>query len=185
MKCSKCRCKNIVKANYCKSCKYKFTDKEKEKAYNKTLFGKVEFIEKWYSRLTLQAITGHIAFKICSILFILMIGIYTLFTMGITTKILDSKDYKIYYNKNLKEYYLLVDSSLSEVDVNLYKPNRLKNLNVLHYDSNNKLLEKISERDNKNIILKTYNDDYYVLESKYSNKKMDKIKVIVYKESDI
>lgn len=183
MKCSKCRCNNIVKANYCKSCKHKFSEEEKERAYSKTIFGKIEFIEKWYSRLTLQAVTGHIAFKVGSILLILFIGLYTLFTMGITTKILDSKDYKIYYNKELKEYYLLVDESLLQVDVNLYRPNRLKKLNVLHYDANGKLLEKFSDTEDKNIVLKTYNEDYYVLESKYANKKTDKIKVIVYKKS--
>lgn len=185
MKCSKCGCENIIKANYCKECKNKFTKEEREKAYNKTLFGKIELIEKWYSRLTLQEITGHIVFKICSIGVILVIGIYMLFTMGITTKILDSNDYKIYYNETLKEYNLLVDSSMNEVDINLYKPNRLKELNILHYDTDNELLEKLEYKEDEDIVLNTYDNDYYVLESKYSNNKSEKIKVIVYKESDI
>lgn len=185
MKCSKCAEENIIKANYCQKCGNKFSDKEKEKAYNKTVYGKYDLFKKWYSRLSLEAFTSHIIFKIASLVIILAVGIYTLLTIGINTKILNSDDYEIFYNEKEAVYYLLVDDKLDEVNVYLYKPNRLSNLNIVHYDNDDNVLDEVNYEDNKEIILKTYNDDYYVLESKYSNNKMENLKVIVYKEGDI
>lgn len=185
MKCSKCGCNNIIKASYCKDCNNKFTDKEKDIAYKKTFISKLENVETWYKRLTLSNITGNIIFKIASLIIILVIGIYTVITMGINTKILDSNDYQIFYNKNEKEYYLLVDNNLDEVNINLYKPNRLEELSIIHYNNENEVIDEINYENNKSIILNTYDNDYYVLKSKYKGNNTDDLKVIVYKEKDV
>lgn len=182
MNCSKCASKNIIKANYCQKCGYKFTEEEKKNAYKKTLFYKLEMIEKWYNHLTLSTITGNIFFKIGSILIILFVGIYLLLTVGINTKILDSKEYKIFYNEKDNVYYLLTSDDKEEINVNLYKPNRLKELSIEHYDSYGDLINKVNVQDN--IILKSYNDDYYVFRSKYDDKE-EEMKVIVYKENEV
>ena len=185
MKCHKCKDENILKANFCQKCGEKFTEKEKEEAYSKTIFGKIDSIKKIKDIATLDAITGNIIFKIVSLLVVLGIGLYFLFTMGINTKILISKDYQIFFNKESNEYYLLVDDSKNSIELNLYRPNRTKEMTIYTYDLDDKEKDKtIVSKDDK-IILNTYQDDYHIIESKYSNKKQDNLKIFVYHKSDI
>jgi len=165
MKCSKCKTKNITKANYCKKCGNKFTKKEQEKAKRKTLIGKVEFLEDLYSKCTLKIITGHIVFKICSILIILGIGISIWINKGLDLKLLNSEDYEILYNKTEKEYYLITTNE--KVLLNLYVPNRTKEIKISHYDSNANLLEDKSYKPDAEIILETKETEYYILDVKY------------------
>ncbi len=185
MKCHKCNSENVLKANYCQKCGEKFTDEDKEKAYNKTIFGKIDALIKIKDIATLNAITGSIVFKIVSLLIVLGIGLYFLFTMGINTKILNSKDYRIFYNKESSEYYLLVDDNKESIQLNLYRPNRTKEMTIYTYDLDDKEKTKtIVSKDDK-VILNTYQDDYHIIESKYSNKKQDDLKIFVYHKSDI
>ena len=185
MKCSKCGFENIVRASYCNKCGEKFKEEERKKAYKKTIFGKIETFENLKAIITLEKITGHIAFKIISLLIVLGIGLYFLFTMGIDTRLLESKNYEIFYNKNYNEYYLLVDDTISLVDVSLYRPNRVQQMTVNHYDINGNLLEEKVIEKNQNVSLTTFEDDYYIIKSKYSSNKEQSLKVLVYKSSDI
>ena len=185
MKCRKCKKENILKAKYCQKCGEKFTDKEREEAYNKTIFGKIDFFQKMKSIATLNFITGNIFFKIASLLIVLGIGLYFLFTMGINTKILNSKDYQINYNKKSNEYYLIVDDNKDSIVLNLYRPNRTKKMIVYTYDLEDKEIDKTKVSKDDKITLTTYKDDYYIIESNYSNKKKDKLKIYVYHKSDI
>ena len=185
MKCNKCKNENILKANYCQKCGEKFTDKEKEEAYNKTIFGKIDFIKKIKDIATLNVITGNIIFKIASLLIVLGIGIYFLLKMGINTKILNSNDYQIFYNENAKEYYLLVDDSKDSIELKLYRPNRTKNLTIYTYDLNDEEKDKKEVTKDDKIILNTYKDDYHIIKTEYSNKKKDNLKLYIYHKSDI
>lgn len=185
MKCSKCDFENIIKASYCNKCGAEFTEDEKKKAYGKTIYGKIEKMEKIKSIVTLEKITGNIVFKILSLLIVLGIGIYFLLTMGINTKLLNSKEYEIFYNQEANEYYLLADDNHSYVDVSLYRPNRAQKMIVYHYDINNNLLEEKEIKKEETVKLSTFKDDYYVIKSEYSNNKEQKLKVFVYHSSDI
>lgn len=185
MKCHKCKSENILKANYCQKCGEKFTDKEKEEAYNKTIFGKIDKLKKIKDIVTLNVITGNIIFKIISLLVVLGIGIYFLLTIGINTKILNSKDYQIFYNKESSEYYLLVDDNKDWIELNLYRPNRTKKMTIYTYDLDDKEKTKKEVSKDDRITLNTYQDDYHIVESKYSNKKQDKLKIFIYHKSDI
>ncbi len=185
MKCSKCSFENVLKASYCSKCGEKFSDEERKKAYKKTIYGKIETFENLKAIVTLEKFTGHIVFKIISLLIVLIVGLYFLFSMGINTKLLASKDYELFYNKNLDEYYLLVDDATSKVNVSLYRPNRVQKMTVNHYDiSGNLLDEKVIEK-NEIVNLDTLKDDYYVIKSEYSSKEEQNLKVQVYKSSDI
>ena len=185
MKCHKCKKDNILKAKYCQKCGEKFTDKEREEAYNKTFFGKIDSFLKIKSIVTLNVITGNIFFKIGSLLVVLGIGIYFLLTMGIHTKILNSKEYQVIYNKKTSEYYLVVEDNKDSIELNLYRPNRTKKMVVYTYDLEDKEVSKTKVSKKDKITLTTYQDDYHVIESKYSNKKKDQLKVYVYHKSDI
>ena len=188
MKCPKCNTKNIIKANYCKSCKYHFSEEEQEKAYNKTIFHFFDVIEEWYSHLTLETITSHILFKIGSVLIVLAIGLYYWFTMGINTKILKSDVYDVYQNKNNKEYYIVLKDNVKDIEdikLNMYIPNRLKKLNINQYDLNNNLKEKVDFKDQEELKFKVYDEDYYLITSVYSNKKSEDLKLYIYRKDDI
>lgn len=185
MKCHKCKNDNILSANFCQKCGEKFTDKEKKEAYNKTIFGKFDALKKLKELATFEAITGSIIFKTISLLFVLGIGIYFLFTIGVNVKILNSKNYQTFYNKKSNEYYLLIDDSKDSIELNLYRPNRTKNMTVYAYDLNDKEKIKTKIAKDDKITLNAYQDDYYIIESKYSNKKKDNLKIYVYHKSDV
>ncbi len=188
MKCPKCNTKNIIKANYCKKCKYHFTSEEQEKAYNKTVFHFFDIIEEWYNHLTLETITSHILFKIGSVLVVLAIGLYYWFTMGINTRILKSDVYDVYQNKKNKEYYIVLKDNIDNVEdikLNMYIPNRLKKLNINKYDLNNELKEKMDTNNKEELKFKVYDEDYYIITSVYSNKKSEDLKIYIYRKGDI
>ena len=184
LKCPKCNTKNIVKASYCKECNYEFTEEEQDKAYKKTIFGRLETLETWYNHLTLSTITDHIAYKILMLLIVLGLGLYYFFTRGIDTAILDSKNYDVYYNNKAKEYYVVTDEKNSEINLEIYLPNRVMQLDIEHYNLDNKLLDKTVYEEGKDIVLKTYKSDYYILKSTYETK-TDKLKVYVYPKNRI
>ena len=146
---------------------------------------KKEKIEKIKAMVTLEKITGNTIFRIFSLLVVLGVGIYFLLTMGIDTKLLNSKEYEIYYNNEVDEYYLLVDDNYSSVDLSLYRPNRVDKMTLYHYDINNHLIEEKVLKKEEKVSLNTYKDDYYVIKSKYSNQKEQSLKILVYKQSDI
>jgi hypothetical protein len=185
MKCHKCKSENILRAKYCQKCGKEFTEDERKEAYNKTIFGKIEFVEKIKSIVTLNIITGSIFFKIASLMVVLGIGLYFLFTFGINTKILGSKDYQTFFNKKSSEYYIVVDDSKDSVELNLYRPNRTKEMIIYKYDLEEKEKDKKSVSRDDEIILDISEDDYYIIESIYSNKKQDKFKIYVYHKNDI
>lgn len=185
MKCHKCKSENILKANYCQKCGEKFTEKEKEEAYKKTIFGKIDALKKIKDIISLDAITGNIIFRIASLLVVLGIGLYFLFTMGINTKILNSEDYQVFYNKESNEYYLLVNDNKDSIELNLYRPNRTKEMTIYTYDLNDNEKTKTTVSKDDKITLNTYQDDYNIIESKYSNEKQDNLKIFVYHKSDI
>lgn len=175
MKCIKCGKDNLNKANYCKYCAYEFNDKERKIAKRHTLVGKLELIEKAYKVCTLNIITGHIVFKVISLLVVILFGFYFMFYNGKDVKILKGDKYNIEYNTKSDEYYLLVNDDT--VSLNLYIPNNNKKLSINHYDKDNNLVSNEEVKTYEEIVLKTnYKEDYYVLSSDNGN-----IKFYVYR----
>lgn len=177
MKCIKCRTNNINKANYCKKCAYQFSKAEQNVARRKTLIGKIECLEKAYNLCTLKVITDHIAFKICSLIIVLIVGISFWIKDGIDLKLLDSDDYDIQYNVNEKEYYLMTYND--KVLLNLYVPNRTDEIIITHYDENDNILEQKIYQPDEEIILETKEKEYYVLNIHYLHNHKDNFKFYV------
>ncbi len=180
MRCRKCKDSNITQANYCKKCGNKYTTQEQTKARKKTFVGHLEEFEKIYNILNLDFITGHILFKIATLIVILSIGIFIWINDGINVKLLNSNEYTIQYNKKEHEYYLI--SNKEKVGLNLYVPNRTENIEIKHYNKNNKIVEKKKYKKISNIILEAHTSDYYVLKVNYIENKTEKIKIYVYNE---
>lgn len=181
MKCIKCKTNNINKANYCKNCAYKFSEKEQKIAKRKTFIGKIEMIEDFYNVCSLKVVTDHILFKIATIILVLGIGIYFWITNGTNLNLLESDNYKIQYNEKKSEYYLI--GKEEEIPLDLYVPEKSKEIIVKHYDKDNNIIneDKYSKTDNITLEINS-NKDYYVIESIYENNNLDQIKLYVYLE---
>ena len=183
MKCIKCRTVNVHNANYCKKCAYEFSEKEQEAAEKWTFIGIIKRIEKIKANVMFEKITGHIAFKIGSIIGVLFIGIGFMLNNGTSFAIAESDSYAVNYNEKLNEYYLY--SEKDKAELNLYIPKRIENVTVKHYDGNSKVISDLDYKVTDNIVLYSNgNKDYYILEANYSDSKSDKLKLFIYQEKD-
>lgn len=170
MKCIKCKSNNINKANYCKECGYKFSEKEQKAAQRRTFVGKLEMIEEAYKICTLKVITDHILFKIASIVLLLVVGLMFYFNYGNEVKILNNSNYKIKYNSEYNEYYIFTKDD--EVTLNLYIPNKVENLKIKKIENENTVEETEFKKDDKITLYTNLEEDYYLLESEISNVKL-------------
>lgn len=192
MKCSKCSCKNISEAKYCKKCGNEFTEKERKKAKR---FSVVNILEKLedaqnvfnmdfspFASKTKNKILKFIL-EISSILIVLVIGIYFIASNGLHLKIQESNDYKVQFNKSQQEYYLFVNDD--EAKLNLYVPNRAQDgIKVQQFDKDNKMIEETMYKFEDEITLKSNNENYYYIEVQYENNNLDRIKLFIYKNSE-
>lgn len=182
MKCIKCTAKNINSANYCRKCGNKFLEEEQKAAKRWTLVWFLEWIDKIKSLWKFSFITDHILFKIASVLVVLAIGIHSLITNGSHLKIEENTNYKIQHNTKLSEYYLIIQTD--ETELNLYIPKEAEGLTVYHSDKNNQLIEKATYSTDDKIILETNTtlEDFYLIEAEYDEDSKESIKVYIYKE---
>ena len=192
MKCSKCSCKNISDAKYCKKCGNEFTEKERKKAKR---FSVVNILEKLedaqnvfnmdfspFASKTKNKILKFIL-EISSILIVLVIGIYFIASNGLHLKIQESNDYKVQFNKSQQEYYLFVNDD--EAKLNLYVPNRAQDgIKVQQFDKDNKMIEETTYKFEDEITLKSNNENYYYIEVQYENNNLDRIKLFIYKNAE-
>lgn len=183
MKCKKCHKKNIDNANFCQKCGNKFSEEEKNAVKKGTLVWYLEWIDKIKSLWKFNFITGHILFKILSVIVVLGIGVYSLLINGNTLKILESDSYKIQYNKELSEYYLLTSSDKAEL--NLYVPNNLSKIKIQHLNKESQKLSETKYNSSEDIILEgnTAEGDYYLIKDE-QNKNPQTLKLYIYKEGD-
>lgn len=179
MKCKKCKTDNINQANYCKRCGNKFTDEEKKEAHKWTFVWFLEGLENIKKACKLEFITDIPIIKYGSIVVILALGVLSYFYNGNDLHLLESENYKIQYNEREEEYYLLVNNE--ETILNVFVPNRSKNLTVKHYNSDGEIIEDAEYDKDDEIILKNDEEtDYYVVAADYG-KKSDELKLYVYR----
>ncbi len=186
MNCSKCKKKNIKKANYCKFCGNKFSQEEREEAYNKGFVAKLKKIKKWYELCSLKVITDNIIFKIIILLVVIGIGFYNFFAVGKSDNltIIDNNIYDVTYNEKLDEYYVVIINNENEdalrLALDLYIPSKVDCLNLKYYDENNKNISSEEFKTTDEIILtaNTVSNNYYIISDK--NDSENKIKVFVY-----
>lgn len=163
MKCKNCKTENIMKADYCKACGYQFTEKEKKRAYNRTVFGIIDNVLNLKSYITFDFITGNRWFKAASLLFLILYSVLVLKLNGSQIRILDSRDYDVEYNKTTKEYFLVTDEK--QIGLNLYVPEKTDKVNLITVDSNDKLINEKEYSIDENIML-LYNDkEHYIIQS--------------------
>ena len=126
MICKNCQTKNITKAQFCKHCGEAFTDEQRQQAYDRTIYGKIEKLEKWKGYVTLDFITGHPIFKTIVLVAILVWGLLLGRTNGNQMLILESEAYQVQQHISTGDYYVLTEQD--SVSVSLYIPRQAETL---------------------------------------------------------
>ncbi len=174
MKCKNCNTENILKADYCKSCGNHFTREEKDAAYDKTIFGKIDKISDLWSKLKLENITGNRWFKVFSLAGLAVYCVIVMTINGRSMRILDSDMYEIDYAKRSGRYYLITEENT--VGLNLYLPPKTEGVTVATVDENNYQIDRQEYMSDEGIVL-TYTQDYHYIIS--SDKQQIELFVII------
>ncbi len=181
LKCIKCTTDNIISANYCKNCGYHFSKGEQKAAKRWTLVWFLEGIDTIKGIPKFGFITGSKIYKVGSIVFILLVGLYFFMTKGVHLKLEESPFYQIDYHTELSEYYLYTEQD--QIELHLYVPNRAKHVSVQYMDENNQVLDTFSWDEKQSIVLSSQGKgDYYLLEASYDHNNIDQMKLYVFKE---
>lgn len=139
MICKHCKEKNIYKAQFCSKCGHPFSEKDREEAYSKTIFGMINKLEELYSWMSLDKITGSTLFKVASIAVVLGLGIVSVYKNGTEFRILDHDSYDVQYNTLTDEYYLLSNSDI--IKVSLYLPGQSEEIKIVQMDEKGNILD--------------------------------------------
>ncbi len=178
MKCSKCGKDNIVKAQFCNSCGNEFSQKEREDAYNKTIYGKIEKLEKLKAIVTLDFITSNPIFRVALLVIILVCGIIVGRPHGNKLTILESENYSVSQNTQNNDFYVLTDKE--EISLGLYIPKEYEFLFLIKCNET-EYVEKTNIKENDAVVVESSTQYHYIVEANYK-KTTETIKVYVIKK---
>lgn len=167
MICQQCGKKNITKARYCGSCGAAFSDEQREKAYNKTVFGMIEKVESLKGYATLEVITGHPVFRVAVLVLILVAGLLLGRPHGDHLTILESDAYQVRQEVQTGEYYVLTEDD--SLVLELYFPRKVENLTVRQFLGEKLTYERSFSTDDA-ITLEKSHERTYVVEADYGDK---------------
>ena len=178
MICKNCQTKNITKAQYCRHCGTAFTDEQRQEAYDRTIFGKIDKLEKWKGYITLDFITGHPIFKTVVLVAILVWGLLLGRTNGNRMLVMESDAYQVQQHVVSGEYYVLTEQD--GVSVSLYLPRQARSIllqAVVGYD----VVEEQSFSPEEWPFLKSGAADFYYITADYGTR-TERIKVFLVQE---
>lgn len=181
IKCTSCSTKNIDEAKFCRKCGKEFTKEEKEKTKKGIIVSVLSFWDNLMDKISLDFIKSNKIFRIIVLVVIIGFGIFNIVQNGLNMKINKSENYKIQYNNENNEYYII--SQAEQTNLSLYVPSRSKKTILKLYDENNKVIEEVTIEEGKQIVVEdTGKGNYYVCEAEYGNNNIDRIKFLVYQE---
>lgn len=166
MICEQCGKDNITRAKYCNGCGAEFPEKQREQAYNKTIFGKIEKLEKLKGFVTLEAITGHPVFRVAVLVLILVAGILLGRPHGNRLTILESDAYQVQQEIQTGDYYVLTDSD--SLVLELYFPRKVEAVTVGQYRGEQLVSERRFSAEEAITVEKSH-ERSYVVEADYGD----------------
>ena len=173
MICKKCKTSNITKAYFCKNCGNQFTKEDRDKAYNRTIFGIITNIRKLKAYATMSVITSKPWFKALTLVSILLYGLLQVKTNGSQMKIQPSEYYEVQYNKVAEEYY--ITSQNSQIGLNLYLPKEAEDISVIEMDLNNNPKKSYVYEQNDNIVVNYKTNAKYRIQTNFVDNKSQTI----------
>ena len=177
MKCAECGKENLVTAKYCSSCGNEFSEKERQAAWDETVWGKLEKLKEAKEWLTLEKITGNKIFRIALLVLIVLWGVMSGGNRGNRMLILESSEYTVRYNSELDEYYVFTDRN--EVDLDLYLPGKPQGITVTSSTLEGAPLDRKDYEIGDKITLSRSDEVLYHIEGVYEKSEKD-IDLIVY-----
>jgi len=167
MKCSKCGKENLIKARFCSDCGNPFTDEERQAAYDRTIYGKLDKLNEAKGWLTLNKITSNPFVRIAVLALIIAIGFISGNNRGDTMAIMESDEYKVYYNSKTRDYFLNTDKD--RVSVGIYLPGTPSGISVYTLNEQAEAIDEEYYDIGEKIILQKADDRVYVIEGDYEN----------------
>lgn len=128
MICKNCQKNNITRAKFCRDCGTAFSEEQRQKEYDRTIYGKIEKLEKWKGYVTLDFITGNPIFKTVVLAAILVWGLFLGRTNGDQMLIQESEAYRVQQHASTGDYYVLTPEN--SVSVSLYLPRKAESLQL-------------------------------------------------------
>lgn len=178
MICSKCSEDNLLLAQYCGSCGHPFSEAERKKAYDETIYGRVDTIRKAKDIFTLGVITDSLWFKILTIVLILALGIW-LRASGAHGFRLESSDlYEIRYLEETDTYYLIAKQD--EIPLRLVAPSGTKELVVEELDAAGEPVSVTGYSVEEGVALSVSGQNHYQLSTSNGKKTTGTITLYLY-----
>lgn len=185
MRCQKCEYQNVNHANYCYNCGEEFTQEQRDRAREKSVWYKLAKIKDKYETITLSKITGSKAFQIGSIIGTILIGGYFIIQNGYQFQLKESDSYTYEYNTKEKEYYVYLKSD--EAHLNLYAPENVKHFYVKYYSEENQILKEEEYQEIGDVKVEVQNTNpknYYKISYDKNENSINTIKIYTLKEAN-
>lgn len=178
MRCSRCATDNLIKAHFCSTCGHPFTEEERQGAYDRTIYGKVDKLRKLKSIATMEIITGSLWFKILSVLIILLLGLFLLLTRK-PLRIEPSNGYKIQYLEETGTYYLIAQQDT--IAISLSAPWNTSQIVIRGTDETGNLIREEVHTTQDPLVLSVNGQSHYTLISSNGRKETGVLNVYLYK----
>ena len=181
MKCRHCGSDNIMKANYCSACGQQIPEEDRQKAWNSTIYGKIEKLEKAKAWVTFEAITSHPFVRALMLVLILAYGLLLYRTFGNKFSVRNSTEYTVAYNKDMDEYY--IGSGQKEFHLELYVPGKAESILVEAVrNADHDIVGSEVYTSEDAIALSNTTDCHYVLTADYGSRQSRLVIYIVSEE---
>ncbi|MBQ6603456.1 MAG: hypothetical protein IJH99_08665 [Eubacterium sp.] len=181
MKCPNCSEENLLIAQYCCSCGRPFTDKERKKAYDATIFGKVDKVRKGVEVVTLKVVTDSIWFKIATIAVIVILGFWLRSNHVNTFRLESSSDYEILYLEETKTYYLVTQAD--RVPVRLVAPKNTVTLTVDELTETGGFVFRTAYTPEEGVVLSVSGQNHYLLTVSDGKRNTGQLVLYVYRDN--
>ena len=180
MICENCKSSISYGTKYCTVCGEKIPNELNIAEYEKTIWAKLDRAKDKYDTMLLKKLTGNVVFKAVWLIVVLGYFFFTMYGNLNGIRIKDSETYKVQYNEQAEEYYII--PLKQEASLELFVPVGTEDIEFTAV-SNGK------ENDSRRFTTKQYKEQgYTVTADKYDaiyinairkGKSADKIKVIV------
>ena len=162
MKCTYCNAELEYGYQYCIKCGERVEKSVIDTAYNETFWGKADaFIQK-YENNKLKKITGNYLFRTLVLIVSLVLIFFGFGGNEYRLRILDNDAYKIQYDMNKEEFYVL--SNEQEFVLDIHIPKFCSRVRLICH-SGDDVFEKVMERGECQISVVRNEFDYITLEA--------------------
>ena len=168
MRCRNCGRENLLRANYCAECGAPFAQEQRDAAYSRTVYAKLDWLDDAWQTLKLDKITGNLFFRIAVLALIVLVGWSNIRDHGATDfSVLDGEDYEVQYNAAAQEFYIL--SQEDTVTVSLYVPGKAEDLQVDCLNIAGEVLESVQYEVGVDIALENRQRAHYRITALYED----------------